>query len=416
MSLKIIKSLFNFRSSKPINIDSPDPVKGKQGIRETMLADTLNQMPAPSSLVGEDQPLLSDRDNIVALNVSSSAFSQAVSQSPINDRPFDQFWALAPGAEQSTDTVNHQLMVVNENHPRAYEYQGIWHVKTPGYESSGEKLKRFVQKLMYWITGKKYKANYYDDRQLLAQKEVLAGRVYKAAVSDGDISGFHHDYQMAYSVNNSTDEAGRAPDHCIASRHLEGYEDGKRLADDSFMASIIDKKDVFDLRHNPVICMIIRRFLLGDEDYLKLDNYMVKQGKEGEPSRVVNIDFGMSFYNVSPLPKKRITIKQFMKIMMRPSKKHRIQYLLKPTIHTVIDAMDKAGQKSNHLAEEALHLIANMTDDQLEVLSHQIYHPDARSALLTILMFKRNQAAAILDDSLPWPAQPGRPTISALVS
>ena len=340
----------------------------------------------------------------------------------MNTLPYNKFWTLAPGQGDDSDTVDHKRMLVSSELPEAKVYSGEWHVKTPGHESTGVKLKRYLQKMMYWITGQRYKADYYDNKQLLAQKEVLAANVYREVVGTEGDDHFDRVYQVDYSMKEAETSSGR-DEHCIASRHLQGYESGYRLVQNPSDRSSLVHFTRFHQTHNPVVDLVVRRFLLGDEDYLKLDNYMFiqdsdrqKQSAEEEArQRLVNIDFGMSFYNRCQLPSK-CTLTQFRQKMMSPSIKHRSQYRGRHTMHTVIKAMERSGEDVDALMKDALGLIARMSDEKLNGLVGHVHHPQARSALLRILKFKRDQAAAIIEpESHDWPEEPGRMTLSALV-
>ena len=340
----------------------------------------------------------------------------------MNACPHNDFWKHAPGQKKDTDTVDHKRMLVSPGLPEAERYPGEWHVKTPGHESTGVKLKRYLQKMMYWITGQRYKADYYNNKQLLAQKEVLAANVYREVVSADSDDHFNSVYKVGYSMKEADSPSGE-DEHCIASRHLQNYENGHRLVQKPSDRSSPVHFTRFHQTHNPVVDLVVRRFLLGDEDYLKLDNYMFIQdsdrqkqsAEEGASQRLVNIDFGMSFYNRCQLPSK-CTLAQFRQKMMSPSIKHRSQYRGRHTIHTVIQAMKRNGENIDELMKDALSMIAKMSDEQLKGLVGHVHHPKARSALLQILTFKRDQAAAIVKPaSHPWPEEPGRWTLSALV-
>ena len=339
----------------------------------------------------------------------------------MNTCTFNQFWRELPGSHDA-DTVDHKRMCVNEGLQEARRFDGIWHVKTPGHESTGEKLKRYFQKMMYWISGQRYKADYYDNKQLLAQKEVLAANVYKAVVNSPGDPSFDRAYRVGYSLRDAEDPARN--EHCIASRHLDGYQQGNSLVYEHNDRSSQVLETRFHPVHNPVVGLVIRKFLLGDEDYLKLDNYMFTDDPDerGHPpgqtsrKRLVDIDFGMSYYNRCKLPV-RCNLMQFRHKMLTPSFKHRNQYHGKHTMITVIEAMERDGANIDALMMSALQKIAALSDRQIEELAGHVHHPDARRALIDIMKFKRNQAAAIVDPvHSPWPDEPGRWTLSALVA
>lgn len=342
--------------------------------------------------------------------------------SSMNTCTFTQFWREMPGSRDA-DTVDHKRMHVNEAlREEARRFDGVWHVKTPGRESTGEKLKRYFQKMMYWITGQTYKADYYDNKQLLAQKEVLAANVYKVVVDTPGDPHFNKAYQVGYSLRDAETPAHN--EHCIASRHLDGYRQGNCLVSEHNDRSSEVLETRFHPVHNPVVDLVIRKFLLGDEDYLKLDNYMfaedpdVRQrpARQTSRKRLVNIDFGMSFYNRCKLPSE-CSFEKFRSKMQTPSFKHRSQYRGKHTILTVIEAMERDGADIDALMLSALQKIAALNDRQIEGLAGHVHHPEARRALIEIMRFKRDQAAAIADPvNNPWPDEPGRWTLSALVA
>ncbi|WP_354022235.1 hypothetical protein [Endozoicomonas lisbonensis] len=377
----------------------------------------------PTEIPRDPSPYTVSRPRQVAqhdLATSNDYYSQTGQTDPdiipsMNTRPHNDFWTPVSGQKKDADTVDHKHMLVSPGLAEAERYSGEWHVKTPGYESTGVKLKRYLQKMMYWITGQRYKADYYDNKQLLAQKEVLAANVYREVVSSESDDHFNGAYKVGYSMKEAGSSSGE-DEHCIASRHLQGYDNGHRLVQKPSDSSSPVLCTRFHKTHNPVVNLVVRRFLLGDEDYLKLDNYMfAPDAGGGTRQRLVNIDFGMSFYNRCKLPSK-CTLEQFHHKMMSPSIKHRGQYRGRHTIHTVIQGMKRNGENIDALMKGALGMIAKMSDEKLKGLVGHVHHPQARSALLQILKFKRDQAAAIVEPaSHPWPEEPGRWTLSALV-
>ncbi|MCW7553562.1 hypothetical protein NX722_13185 [Endozoicomonas gorgoniicola] len=402
---------------KPLN-------RGKHKFRKVSSASLPAKIPRDPSPYTVSRPRQVARHGLATINHYYSQTGQMDSDiiPSMNACPHNDFWKHVPGQKKDTDTVDHKRMLVSPGLPEAERYSGEWHVKTPGHESTGVKLKRYLQKMMYWITGQRYKADYYDNKQLLAQKEVLAANVYREVVGTESDDHFNSDYQVAYSMKEAETSSGE-DEHCIASRHLQDYESGYRLVQNPSDRSSPVHFTRFHKTHNPVVDLIVRRFLLGDEDYLKLDNYMFiqdsdrqKQSAEEEArQRLVNIDFGMSFYNRCQLPSK-CTLAQFRQKMMSPSIKHRSQYRGRHTMHTVIKAMERSGEDIDALMTDALGMIARMSDEKLNGLVGHVHHPQARSALLRILKFKRDQAAAIIGpESHDWPEEPGRMTLSALV-
>ena len=402
---------------KPLN-------RGKHKFRKVSTASLPTEIPRDSSPYTVSRPRQVAQYNLAAINHYYSQTGQMDSDiiPSMNACPHNDFWSPVTAQRKDADTVDHKRMLVSPGLPEAERYSGEWHVKTPGHESTGVKLKRYLQKMMYWITGQRYKADYYDNKQLLAQKEVLAANVYREVVSADSDDHFNSVYKVGYSMKEAESPSGE-DEHCIASRHLQNYESGHRLVQKPSDSSSQVLFTRFHKTHNPVVDLVVRRFLLGDEDYLKLDNYMFTQDADRKKQssgaesgqRLVNIDFGMSFYNRCKLPSK-CTLAQFRHKMMSPSIKHRGQYRGRHTIHTVIQAMKRNGENIDALMKDALGMIAKMSDEQLKGLVGHVHHPQARSALLQILTFKRDQAAAIVKpESHPWPEEPGRWTLSALV-
>ena len=326
----------------------------------------------------------------------------------INPCSFDDFWEEIPSAPSERDTVDHKHMKVRDGRFEAKHLTGIWHVKTPGHESIPERFKRYMQKMIFRITGQKYKAEFYNNKQLLAQKEVMAANVYKAVVSKADDPQFQKEYQVYYSLNEKKN------DHCIAGRHLENHNSGSKLVGETRHKESPVYFRKFHPVHNPATDLVVRRFLLGDEDYLKLDNYMFSEDPEKSGrQRLLNIDFGMAFYNQCRLPD-MCNFEQFQQKILSPSAKHRLQYFGKHTINSVIAAMDprdvRAGMRT------ALKMIADLTDEEIDLQTRHIHQPDVREAMALILKHKRNQAAAVMySGQHPWPEELGRSVIDSLV-
>ncbi|MGI9275940.1 MAG: hypothetical protein ACR2PT_14005 [Endozoicomonas sp.] len=309
----------------------------------------------------------------------------------INDCPFNDFWEEVKTDRNYLDTVQHHILEVRAEQRKTRALAGRWHVKAPGRESSPERLKRYLQKIIYRITGKSYKAYFYNDLQLLAQREVMASNVYKMVMLAGKSQpvGFNDLYRVHYSYDDSTDS------HCITSSDLTGFRPGSELFT---AASAKPLRTRFDPDLNPVTNLVIRRFLLGDEDYLKLDNYMF------DGDRLCNIDFGMACYNKFSLPP-GCSMDQFKQRVFTPSAKHRLQYWKKNTIMSVIRRMD--SEAVDRGIRNALEKIASLTDEQLRGVVGHVYQEDVANAMLVILRFKRDQARALLGQG-DWPEELGR--------
>ena len=383
------------------------PGKGKFHSRNISPVDIDCRMGRGSRLSGDS---LRHREP-AALESFYASTGQDTSQvePSINPCPFNSFWdEVDTGQRRDRDTIDHKRMKVRETRPEASRLTGTWHVKTPGHESVPERFKRYMQKIIYRITGQRYKAEFYNDRQLLAQKEVLAADVYKTVVGGKADPQFQEDYQVYYSLDHEKNE------HCIASRHLEGFKSGSELVIDPSRRSSAVCFSQFHPVHNPVIDLVIRRFLLGDEDYLKLDNYMFNSDPmQPGQQRLLNIDFGMAFYNQCRLPE-HCNLKQFQKRMLKPSTKHRIQYHGKHTMHSVLASMNP--EQVDNGMKSALTMIADLTDEKIDALVGHIHQPDVREAMAIILKYKRQQAAAILNpEENEWPQALGRDITDSLV-
>ena len=325
----------------------------------------------------------------------------------LNNRPFYEFWQAKDGARNFTDTVDHQVMKVRNRDGVGAPVDGDWHVKSPGKESGQTRFKRLIQKLVYHVTGQDYKGHYYDDHKLLVQKEVLATNLYRAVVLEDDNpdQDFEKEFQCGYSYDEKQDR------HCVAIRHLDGFKDASTLFHGN---KEVSKRPVFDDCHNPAADMVIRRFFLGDEDYLKLDNYMYKTNDDQQGrTRMYCIDFGMSFYNIFQLPK-RCSYEQFKHRLLTKSRKHEVQYSGQPTMMTVIKQMSP-GQVENGI-RGALEKIARMSDASLRRQCWQVHNSPARKALLALLFSRRQQARAILDPTVTWPEKAGRGISDGLVA
>ena len=321
----------------------------------------------------------------------------------LNNQPFHSFWQSKSGGGKFTDTVDHQIMEVRGLKGDLLSVKGVWHLKSPGKESPRERRKRKFQKIIYGLLGQKYKAAYYDDHKLLVQKEVLATNIYRTVILGGSKpdENFAEEFQCGYSF----DEVNKR--HCVASKHLDHYDNASTL----FYRNVEGPEwRIFDETHNPATNLVIRRFLLGDEDYLKLDNYMIKQNQDRSArTRMYCIDFGMAFYNMFRLPQ-RCSIGQFTERLMGKSKKHRVQYRGKPTIHTVLESMNP-GQVDRGI-RSGLQKIALLDEKLLGMQLRHIHDPGARQSLLTLLQHRRDQARAILWPKIfPWP-EDLPPTIS----
>jgi hypothetical protein len=70
----------------------------------------------------------------------------------------------------------------------------------------------------------------------------------------------------------------------------DGFADGTSIS--------TKPRECFESVGDPALLYFLRILLLGDEDCLKADNYLIKLGEESKPI-MVGIDFGMVFYHNS---------------------------------------------------------------------------------------------------------------------
>ncbi|WP_257255413.1 hypothetical protein [Endozoicomonas sp. SESOKO3] len=404
------------------------PSIGPGGNRSTsgLPADSTYQSPSPSGqdTLGRTIGSREDPSGTEGLHQESSAQGQRPIQDrevayyketgqvgrnilpSINDRPFSEYWEEFPGPIRR-GVVDHRLMRVKteargidkeSDSPKTKKNQGLWHIKTLGYESGTEKFKRLLQKVIYLITGKPYKARFYDNRKVLAQRECLAAEAYKKVMHYGQ------EYMHRYSLDE------KRQDHCVASKDLKGFYPGDTYFHKTLFPSICQFAD----DHNPVTNLVMRRFLLGDQDYLKLDNYLfkhaegdelmnVEKGDELITGKLVSIDFGMSFYNQFSLPK-NCTMDEFTQKLLQPSRLHRVQYRGKNTLLTMVEQMPDDQVKRS--IESALQRIAELSDQHLSELAEHMHQPELREAMYEVLEFKRSQAKALLNQG-SWPEELG---------
>ncbi|KEQ16751.1 hypothetical protein [Endozoicomonas numazuensis] len=388
----------------PTSTVTTSPSSGQDSLGRSI--GSLAETPATEGL--HNEPLTHSqrqiKDRAVAYYKETGQVGRNILPS-INDRPFSEYWEEVPG-KVHRGVVDHKLMQVKQeareeeesSSPKAEKKKEVWHVKTPGRETGAEKFKRLLQKVIYFITGKSYKAHFYDNRKVLAQRECLAAEAYKQAM------GYGSEYIYRYSLDEERQ------DHCVASKDLQGYYSG----DTFFQQTLFPSISQFTDDHNPATNLVMRRFLLGDQDYLKLDNYLFKQAEGGELSHVqegeelltgklISIDFGMSFYNQFALPK-RCTLEQFTNKLLQPSNLHRVQYRGQKTLLTMVGQMER--DQVQRSIEVALNRIANLSDQQLGELAEHMHQPAIREGMFEILRFKRAQARALLNQE-SWPLEPG---------
>ncbi|MRI35367.1 hypothetical protein EOPP23_20620 [Endozoicomonas sp. OPT23] len=346
------------------NIDSADVNASQEGVSVEPAVPQLNRAPF-NNTSGET---LRDR-KVVSVSLRED-------RPPINvNVPFNRFWQ-DEGKAASSGVVSHKIMRRRDSTDKV-----VWHVKTPGYELGGEKFKRFLQKVIYLFTRKSYKAKFYNNPKLLVQREIFAANVYRAVVGAGN------DYQVEYSRDE------RDKSDCIASRHLYDHKVGESYFTDKV------SKPVFNEERHPAVDLCVRRFLLGDQDYLKPDNYMYTESSVPGKSDWVSIDFGMAFYNHCDLPED-CTLDEFTEIVFSPSNLHRFQYRGK---ETVLDMFGKDLETRRAYAKIALDKIADLSDEEIEELGEYIHDRNARYMLTETLKYKCDMARCILGREKGWP-------------
>lgn len=215
-------------------------------------------------------------------------------------------------------------------------------------------------------------------------------------------------YGQEYAYRYSLDE--KRQDHCVASKDLKDFYPGDTFFRQTLFPSICQFTD----DQNPVTNLVMRRFLLGDQDYLKLDNYLFKHAEGDElvnvedgddliTGKLVSIDFGMSFYNQFPLPRD-CSMEEFTEKLLHPSSLHRFQYRGKKTLLSMVEQMPEDQVKRS--VELALRRIAKLSDKQLDELAEHMHQPELREAMYDVLRFKRAQAQALLKEG-SWPVELG---------
>ena len=293
-----------------------------------------------------------------------------------NDTEFKRYWQTL-GVFPKSGVTRHLLMAVKGD-----TASSVWHVKTPGCESRRERLKRFAQRLVFTLARLTGKARYYNDRQLLAQREVMAGNLYKELMKPDA------QYEVAYTFDESSGS------HSIASQHMAGYRKGETCFE--YLVCGGSKKVEDD--YHPAVSLVIRRFLLGDQDWLKLGNYLFKEPEsERQGCKWLAIDFGMAFYSSMKIPT-GCSLKEFAKRVFTPSKLHRVQYKGRKT---VLSYLNQTGRNDQKYARIALEKIAALSDVRLLEICRHVFNPEAREELQSQLFARREQARSILGQQEP---------------
>ena len=110
------------------------------------------------------------------------------------------------------------------------------------------------------------------------------------------------------------------------------------------------------------------------------------------------IDHGMAFYNEGHLDKST-DFDSFKEKMLKPSRKHRLQYRNKDTLMTAIKSRSD-GEVTEGI-KKGLMMVANLEDTVLKQQAKVISNDVARGSLLAIITARRDQARCILYKSFP---------------
>ena len=352
------------------NTEEPATDRLGRTVKSTAAAKRLN-------LTSAHTPEVSKR----AVEGSSASLQQSVQLPPVSlknwkGRVFSKIWQPVSWVAAKA-TVDHRVLQDKDT-------GDIWHIKTPSKVSNVVRFKRLLQKLLYSITGQRHKVVFYDKAKVLVQRECLAGNVCKA------VMGLGENYQLQYCYDDTQSR------HCVASKDLTGFDRGETFFSQQAWPGVVEFTD----DENPATNLVIRRFLLCDHDYMKLENYLF-QPLDDDPhiGKWLPIDFGMTFYGDLELPE-QCSFDQFCEQLLRPSLLHSFQYRNKKNLMTLIDAMGR--DKVRRSIKCALEKVAAMRDEELEALAEQVDDPQAKGGMLTILKFKCQQARAILGKG-EWP-------------
>ncbi len=282
-----------------------------------------------------------------------------------------------------TDTNPHYIATPTKK-GKAAGFEGKWHIKKPGKVSTFEVLKRYLISLIMKLRKKDYKARYFDNTKTLVNKEVLAGKLTQLIHVKGPTFA-NMDWKLAEDMKFGylVDSKGR---DCIACQHI---------AHDYMAIDETAPKVTYDGEHNPATAYVIRRFLMGDEDGVKRQNYLVKRlpmpDQKGAGKKAffaqqlhcfVAIDHGFAFYNRCSQAE-GLGFQEFVKWSLTLSRLHKLHYNYIKTnesIMELINAMREVDQQ--RAVYMALAKIAAITDEDLEQLCNQITDKAERKELL----------------------------------
>ena len=239
-----------------------------------------------------------------------------------------------------TDTNPHWLMRPTDKGVAA-GFKGMWHVKKPGKVSKTQVGKRYLVSMFMKARSKLYKAKYFASTKTLVEKEILVGKLHQLFHVKGPTFA-QRDWGLAEDMNfgHFTDEAG---EDCVASQHI----------DHDYMATKeMSPKLVYDGEHNPATAYVTRRYIGGDEDGVKRQNYLVKTapmpprpGKEGKPDPnrklhcFVSIDHGYALYNRSELVA-GMNFKEFVNWSLELPLSHKLHYKLIKRGESIMDLIE----------------------------------------------------------------------------
>ena len=276
------------------------------------------------------------------------------------NRNYDDIVLLQAPSHPHTDTVPHILAIPSKNGQKK-GISGRWHVKYPAGVGRFERLKRRIVAGVMSLRRKPYKSRYFDNSKTLAEREVLAGKLMELASRKGPS---YSSYEWAERKNAQHEILLSEGQSCVASRHMKSkytatMERGKNI--------------VYDGEHNPATVYVMRR-LLGDEDAVKRDNYLVDVNQEGVHC-FMPIDFGYAFYNHSDIADD-MNFDQFSEWVLQLPKMHKLHYATVKRGESIMDLINAMSPEDKRRAVYmALTKMASISSHEPRAYSKQISDP-----------------------------------------
>ena len=314
--------------------------------------------------------------------------------------------------------------------------KGSWVVKSVEGVSCLEKIKRFMQMIVYaivwlvfYLVGDRSRADFYwgvlvyflrKDR--LAQREVAFSNLMRL-VANPDFKNSKAEMRMhsEYLEDIYIDKNGKKHErYCIVSRHLGStcaedeacfdlsFERIKTHIED-YKASHADDgkvlwKDCFEVDGNPAEKFFERR-LLGDKDCLKLDNYLwVGKVKPGEEAKVLDsdhkisccaIDTGLCGHFEGVEFEFADTIEELLEMLLKRTWEHAAQYFGRPTM---LDVLALADPKSLYAAlYNVLERMAQVKNRQILDALAVVADPHERDRLYRLAHLRKAHAIRLLN-------------------